>query len=75
MVLAFWAFAIALYDPWTLRGRFRNLRLGMTRAEVRAVMGRPGDDESSWREYPNYALRLSVDWPKWMEFEAPAWKV
>jgi hypothetical protein len=82
IVLATWAFAVLTYHPWTsgprtFRGRFDHLQIGMTKAEVRAVMGRPGDDPPSWQDFPTYAILYEevAGATKRQEFEAPPWKV
>jgi hypothetical protein len=77
ILLAIWVFALLPKGPWTLQGRFNQLQLGMTQAEVHAIMGRPGSDPPPWQNVPTYALRLTAEkgWVERQEFEAPTWKV
>jgi hypothetical protein len=61
----------------SLDDRFERLRIGMTRAQVNAVMGRPGVDSPSWKNVPTYAICRTAESgkPERQEFEAPGWKV
>jgi hypothetical protein len=81
LVLAAWAPALLRSGAPTLlwsgaptfRGQFDRIRVGMTKSEVHAVMGRPGNDQAAHPYTATYAVRRTAE--DCYERKAPEWKV
>lgn len=73
--LAMWILALLPDRPWTFYGRFERIRLGMSKAQVRSVMGRVGNDARPWAEFPTYLEKWKKGETEPSFYEAPPWKV
>jgi hypothetical protein len=56
-----WTLALWPNRPWAFRGKFDEIRPGMSRSQVRQVMGRVGNDPSVWADRtPPYVEYVST---------------
>lgn len=72
-----WILALLPDRPWTFYGHFERIRLGMSKAQVRSVMGRVGNDSPPWDNVPTYVEGWEVfeGRPRSFVNESPHWKV